>query len=84
MFYRSPFPGDQFAELERRQREMQLAGEYSPSIDGSGAFPALNAGGTPQSVEIYACAPDIDPATTSSSKRACRRTSCNCRWRSIL
>ena len=55
MFYRSPFPGDQFAELERRQREMQLAGEYSPRIDGSGAFPALNAGGTPRSVEIYAC-----------------------------
>ncbi len=36
----------------------------SPSIRGfgRGGFPALNLGGTPQSVEIYAFAPGLDPA----------------------
>jgi HSP20 family protein len=65
MFYRSPFPRDLFAELDRLQREMQQANEYSPSIRGSGrgGFPALNVGGTPQSIEIYAFAPGIDPAS---------------------
>ena len=28
-----------------------------------GGFPALNAGGTPQTIEVYAFAPGIDPAT---------------------
>lgn len=65
MFYRSLFPRDLFAELNRLQREMQQADEYSPSIRGSGrgGFPALNVGGTPQSIEIYAFAPGIDPAS---------------------
>jgi len=30
---------------------------------GRGGFPAINVGGTPQSVEIFAFAPGLDPAT---------------------
>jgi HSP20 family protein len=63
--YRSLFPRDVFAELDRLQREMREAFDLSPSIRGfgRGGFPALNVGGTPQSVEIYAFAPGLDPAT---------------------
>lgn len=64
MFYRTLFPRDLFAELDRLQREIQQAAEYSPSIRGlsRGGFPALNVGTTPRSVEIYAFAPGMDPA----------------------
>lgn len=63
--YRSLFPRDLFAEVDRLQREMQHAFDLSPSIRGlgRGGFPALNVGGTPQTVETYAFAPGIDPAT---------------------
>jgi HSP20 family protein len=63
--YRSLFPRDLFAEMDRLQREMQQALDLSPSIRGlgRGGFPALNVGGTQQTVEIYAFAPGIDPAT---------------------
>jgi len=63
--YRSLFPHDMFAELDRLQREMSRSFDYSPSIRGMarGGFPAMNVGGTPHSVEIYAFAPGIDPAT---------------------
>lgn len=62
--YRSLFPRDVFTELDRLQRELQEAFDLSPSIRGlgRGGFPALNVGGTPQSVEIYAFAPGLDPA----------------------
>ncbi|AYH43275.1 Hsp20/alpha crystallin family protein [Azoarcus sp. DN11] len=65
MFYRSLFPRDLVSELDRLQREMQQAYEFSPSIRGlaRGGFPAMNVGNTPHSVEIYAFAPGIDPAT---------------------
>lgn len=64
MFYRSLFPRDMFAELDRLQREMQQASEWSPSIRGlTRGFPAMNVGGSAKSVEIYAFAPGIDPAT---------------------
>lgn len=64
MFYRSLFPRDMFAELDRLQREMQQAYEWSPSIRGlTRGFPALNVGGSAKSVEIYAFAPGIDPAS---------------------
>lgn len=65
MTYRSMFPRDIFADLERLQREMQQAFEGGPSIRGlgRGSYPALNVGGTPQSVEIYAFAPGLDPAS---------------------
>jgi HSP20 family protein len=63
--YRALFGRDVFAELDRLQREMQEALDLSPSIRGigRGGFPAINVGGTPQSVEIYAFAPGLDPAT---------------------
>jgi HSP20 family protein len=63
--YRSLFPRDVLAELDRLQREMQEGFDLSPSIRGigRGGFPALNVGGTPQSVEIFAFAPGLDPAT---------------------
>lgn len=63
--YRPLFARDVFAELDRLQREMQDAFGLSPSIRGigRGGFPALNVGGTPESVDIYAFAPGLDPAT---------------------
>jgi len=63
VLYRTLFPRDVFADLARLQREMQQAFDSSPSIRGfgRGGFPALNVGGTAQSVEIYAFAPGLDP-----------------------
>ncbi|MBL8384460.1 MAG: Hsp20/alpha crystallin family protein [Burkholderiales bacterium] len=63
--YRSLFSRDLFAELDRLQREIQQSFEYSPSIRGfgRGTFPALNVGGTPQSVELYAFAPGLEPSS---------------------
>jgi len=62
--YRSLFPRDMFAELGRLQREIQETFDLSPSIRGfgRGGFPAMNLGSTPQSVEIYAFAPGLDPS----------------------
>jgi HSP20 family protein len=61
--YRPLYARDVFAELDRLQREMQDAFDLSPSIRGigRGGFPALNIGGTPTSVEIYAFAPGSIP-----------------------
>jgi HSP20 family protein len=63
--YRSLFPRDLFAEMDRLQREMQQVFDRSPGIRGvgRGGYPALNVGGTPQSVEVYAFAPGLDPAS---------------------
>ena len=63
MLYRSVFPGDLFAEMDRIQREMQQTFGMEPSIRGvgRGGFPALNVGSTPQSVELYAFLPGLDP-----------------------
>ena len=62
--YRSLFPRDLFAEVDRLQRELQQSFDTaSPSIRGfARGYPALNVGSTPTSVEIYAFAPGIDPA----------------------
>lgn len=59
----SLFPRDLFAEVERLQRQMQQAFEFSPSIRGfsRGGFPALNVAGTAESVEVYAFAPGLEP-----------------------
>lgn len=63
MVYRAMFPRDVFAELDRLQREMQQGFDLGPSIRGlARGYPALNVGGTPHSVEIYAFAPGLDPA----------------------
>lgn len=63
MVYRTLFPRDLFAELDRLQRDMRQRIDLSPSIRGLSrdGFPALNVGGTPQSVEIFAFAPGVDP-----------------------
>jgi HSP20 family protein len=63
--YRSPFARDMFAEVDRLQRDMQQAFDLSPTIRGlaRNGFPALNVGGTPQTIEIYAFAPGVEPAT---------------------
>lgn len=63
--FRSLFPYDMFGEMDRLQREIQQALELSPNIRGfgRGGFPALNIGGTPQTVEVYAFAPGVDPKT---------------------
>ena len=64
MIYRSQFPRDMFAELDRLQRELQQTFELSPSIRGlaRGGYPAMNVGSTPASIEIYAFAPGMDPS----------------------
>jgi len=61
--YRSVFARDVFAEMDRLQRDMQQAFDLSPTICGLGrsGFPALNVGGTPQAIEVYAFAPGLDP-----------------------
>lgn len=67
--YRSLFPRDLFAEMERLQRDMQQAFDLSHSIRGvaRGGYPALNVGSTPTSIEIYAFAPGIDPSQVEVS-----------------
>ncbi|MDW8467910.1 MAG: Hsp20/alpha crystallin family protein [Burkholderiales bacterium] len=60
----SLFPRDLLAEMDRLQRRLMQAFDLSPSIRGfARGYPALNAGGTPESAEIYAFAPGLDPAT---------------------
>lgn len=62
--YRSLFPRDIFVEMDRLQQDMKQAFNLSPSIRGfaRGGFPAMNVGYTPQSIEIFAFAPGIDPS----------------------
>ncbi|NDU91706.1 MAG: Hsp20/alpha crystallin family protein [Ferrovum sp.] len=64
MIYRTLFPRDVFAELDRLQRDMQQAYEFSPSIRGlaRGGFPGLNVVTTLKSVEVDAFVPGLDPA----------------------
>ncbi len=64
MILQALFPRDIFAELERLQRDMQQNFDVYPNIRGRarGNYPALNVGGTAQSVDIYAFAPGLDPA----------------------
>ena len=66
--YRTLFPRDLFAELDRIQRQMQSY-ETSPNIRGvgNGGFPALNVGGTASSVEVYAFVPGVDPGAIEVS-----------------
>lgn len=64
--YRAFFPTSILNDLDRLQRQVnsRLAGQTT-SIRGLGGsdFPALNIGKTPESVEIYAFAPGLDPAS---------------------
>jgi HSP20 family protein len=63
--YRTLFPRDLFAEFDRLQREVSSLFDASPSIRGlgRGGYPALNVGVSPASVEVYAFAPGLDPAS---------------------
>ena len=63
--YRTLFPRDLFAEFDRLQRDLGGILEPSPSIRGlgRGGYPALNVGSTAESVEVYAFAPGLDPAS---------------------
>lgn len=63
--YQAWFPSDLMTELDRLQRRMQRIAGPATSIRGFGrnGFPAMNVGGTPESVEIYAFAPGLDPAS---------------------
>ncbi len=63
--YRTYTSGDLLSELSRLQRQFQRYSNSSSSIRGFGRseFPAINIGGTPESVEIYAFAPGLDPTT---------------------
>lgn len=61
------FPGGVLGEFDRLRRELDdvfASGAVPSSIRSAapGAFPALNVGMTPTSVEVYAFAPGIDPA----------------------
>jgi len=64
MIYRSLFPRDVLAELDRLRRDMQDGFDFSPSIRGigRGGFPAMNVGGSSRAIEIYAFMPGVDPA----------------------
>lgn len=62
MLYRSFLPRNMYADLERLQREMDLSSGSPASIRGGArSYPAMNVGSTPQSVEIFAFAPGLDP-----------------------
>src|ERR1700741_1626301 len=61
------FPGGVLGEFDRLRRELDdvFGNAGLPSSIRSaapGAFPAINVGLTPASVEVYAFAPGIDPA----------------------
>lgn len=63
--YRTLFPRDLFAEFDRLQREVSSVFGTTANIRGlgRGGYPALNVGATPTSVDLYAFAPGLDPAT---------------------
>ena len=63
MIYRTLFPRDVFAELDRLQRDLAQAFEFSPSIRGAarGGFPGINVGNTQKSVEVYVFVPGVEP-----------------------
>jgi HSP20 family protein len=66
MFASMTYPGAS-GDFERLRRELDdlfgLAGRPTSIRSAApGAFPALNIGNTPTSVEVYAFAPGIDPA----------------------
>ncbi|OWJ98625.1 heat-shock protein Hsp20 [Pseudomonas sp. A46] len=60
---------DPIAEFERLQRELQhfvgagLGRPGSIRALASGAFPAINVGSTPSSLEVFAFVPGVDPSS---------------------
>ena len=67
--YRALFPSDIFADLDRLQRQLLRYAGPATSIRGFGrsGFPALNVGTTQTSVEVYAFAPGLEPASIDVS-----------------
>ena len=65
MLYSSLVPRDLVAESDRLQRELQAGADTPATIRGSGrgGYPALNVGTTPSSVEVWAFAPGLEPAS---------------------
>jgi HSP20 family protein len=63
--FQSVFPSDIFSELENLHQQIQRAFNADNGIRGNdiGAYPLLNMGKTPQSIELYAFAPGLDPAS---------------------
>lgn len=61
--YRTYTSSDLLSELGRLQRQFQRYASTTSNIRGDGRsdFPAMNIGGTPESLEIYAFAPGLDP-----------------------
>jgi HSP20 family protein len=57
------FPGSFFGEFDRLRRELDDVFGAPASIRSvaPGAFPAINVGSTPNSLEVYAFAPGLDP-----------------------
>ena len=62
--FQSAFSNDIFSELENLHQQVQRAFNAGSGIRGNtiGAYPMLNVGKTPQSIELYAFAPGLDPA----------------------
>lgn len=62
--FQSVFSTDIFSELENLHQQVQRAFNTGTGIRGNtmGAYPLLNVGKTPQSIELYAFAPGLDPA----------------------
>ncbi|MCC6473441.1 MAG: Hsp20/alpha crystallin family protein [Burkholderiales bacterium] len=61
------YPGNVLAEFDRLQRGMEhafgtLGLPSSIRAVAQGAFPGINIGTTPASIEVYAFAPGLDPA----------------------
>jgi len=63
--YQRLFARDLFNDIERLQREVNNAFDFSSNIrgQGRGGYPALNVGLSPEAVEVYAFAPGLDPAS---------------------
>lgn len=63
--FQSAFSTDIFSELETLHQQLQRAFNAGTGIRGNtmGTYPLLNVGKTPQSIEIYAFAPGLDPAS---------------------
>jgi HSP20 family protein len=60
------FPGDLLAEFERLQEQLDQAfrsshGPASIRAMARGSFPPINVGTTPETIEVVAFAPGIDP-----------------------
>lgn len=69
MLYQSTFPQSIFSELANMQRQIEQLFDFEPSIRGigRGSFPALNVGRTPQTMELYAFIPGLDPSSIDVS-----------------